>query len=589
MRPVERLISSPSVRVPARLHERALGVRTLTPEVAVRAQGILFIAAGLVGALGVVLPHPDSFAEGAMLSVQAGCVASGVLLLAVGARMPRFLLLSAPFLGALITSGVLVLSGTSTSPYVLFYVWIVVYAYYFLPRRSAAVLTLFSVANYAAVIAGFRAAEISSPHPADLDVSALVLLAGTLGVAATFLLMLREKVGGLIAQLSDAAATDPLTGLANRREFHRSIEVELARSEPSQRPFALVLADCDYFKEVNDRLGHHGGDEALRGVATLLTKYTRKIDLAARIGGEEFALILPEADAAEAYLAAEQIRTRLRAHFAERPVPLTMSFGIAAYPADGEDPDELLRAADGALYAAKALGRDRAVVHSPEIAEIAEQQTHGHSRDDAHLATVLNLAEALDVRDTGTARHSQTVGRYAKLMARELALPADRVERVRIAGVLHDIGKIGVPDAILRKPGALSVEEWEHMRRHPETGARILGGSALDDIREWIVAHHERPDGRGYPHRLKGPDIPLEARILSVADAYEAMTSDRVYRKALGAEAARRELERGAGTQFDETVVAAFLRVLERREEELEPALPGALPVSPGLARRITR
>jgi len=172
------------------------------------------------------------------------------------------------------------------------------------------------------------------------------------------------------------------------------------------------------------------------------------------------------------------------------------------------------------------------------------------------------------MRDTGTARHSQTVGRYCELMARELGLADDQVERVRVAGVLHDIGKIGVPDAILRKPGPLTDDEHAQMRKHPEIGARILGGSGLEDIRRWILAHHERPDGQGYPHRLVDEEIPIEAKILAVADAYEAMTSDRVYREAIGERAARDELRRHSGTQFDPRVVEAFLRVLVQRDRD---------------------
>jgi putative nucleotidyltransferase with HDIG domain len=174
----------------------------------------------------------------------------------------------------------------------------------------------------------------------------------------------------------------------------------------------------------------------------------------------------------------------------------------------------------------------------------------------------VTLAEALDLRDEGTTRHSQTVGHYCACMAHELGLDRHRVKRIRIAGVLHDIGKIGVHDSILYKPGPLTVEEWAQMRGHPEIGQRILGGSGLDDVRSWILAHHERPDGSGYPHGLSGEEIPLEARILSVADAYEAMTSDRVYRRAMDAGAAREELSAGAGTQFDARVVDTFLRVV---------------------------
>jgi putative nucleotidyltransferase with HDIG domain len=178
------------------------------------------------------------------------------------------------------------------------------------------------------------------------------------------------------------------------------------------------------------------------------------------------------------------------------------------------------------------------------------------------------------MRDTGTARHSQTVGRYCELMGRELGLSRDRIERMRLAGLLHDIGKIGVPDSILAKPGPLSDEEYEQMRKHPEIGARILGGSGLDDIRSWVLAHHERPDGRGYPKGLRDSEIPLEAKLLAVGDSYEAMTSDRVYRKAIGIDAARDELIRFRGSQFDPRVVDAFIRALDREQERLPAAGP---------------
>src|SRR3954454_3954569 len=174
------------------------------------------------------------------------------------------------------------------------------------------------------------------------------------------------------------------------------------------------------------------------------------------------------------------------------------------------------------------------------------------------------LAETLDLRDVSTARHSQTVGRYAEGIARALALPEERVQRIRAAGVLHDIGKLGVADAVLQKPGALTDDDWADMRRHPELGARILDHANLRDISRWVLAHHERLDGRGYPHGLAGEAIPLEARILAVADAYEAMTADRPYRAGLGHDAAREELRACAGSQFDPVVVDAFMKVLTR-------------------------
>jgi putative nucleotidyltransferase with HDIG domain len=263
---------------------------------------------------------------------------------------------------------------------------------------------------------------------------------------------------------------------------------------------------------------------------------------------------------------AERLRVTVQQTFDDELVPLTFSFGVAGYPHHGGTPDALHVAADRALYCAKELGRNRSVIFSDEIAAVGMRP--GGSGE-MHLTTLLSLAEALDLRDAGTADHSQTVGRYAELTARELGLKASLVERVRLAGVMHDIGKIGVTDAILRKPGPLSEEEWAEMRRHPEIGARLLAAAEFDDIREWIVAHHERPDGRGYPHGLRDEQIPLEAKILAVSDAYEAMTSDRVYRPSIGREAARAELRRGAGGQFDARVVAAFLAVVDRASDAL--------------------
>ncbi|MEA2458540.1 MAG: hypothetical protein QOC95_1512 [Thermoleophilaceae bacterium] len=547
------------------LRENALAVRSITPAMAARAQAQLFALAGFVGALGVLLPHPPRFNEAGMLSVQISSIAAAALLYTFHERVPAWLTTAGPFGATSATSAVMIMSGSSTSPYLLFYLWVAFYAFYFLSRGEAVMLTLFTILSYAAVVAGFRLWGIeTNGDNSNEDISALVLSTGTVAVAGTFIVMLRERVGLLIRQLTDAARTDPLTGLINRRGFHAAVEGELARSQRSGKPLSVIVGDCDFFKQLNDSVGHRAADNALVKLSATLEGAGRRFDIAARIGGEEFALVLPETDHHEAFLVAERLRMSLGQVFAGDPVPLTMSFGVAGYPVHASNDRDLVHAAEDALYAAKTLGRDRTVLHSAEIEGILKAGRDGEgTRNQAQLATVLNLAEALDMRDTGTAQHSQTVGRYCEIMARELGLPDAQVDRIRIAGVLHDIGKIGVSDSVLCKPGPLTDDEFELMRRHPEIGARMLGGSGLDDIRRWILAHHERPDGRGYPHGLEGDLIPREARILAVADSYEAMTSDRVYRKALGAEAARAELRACAGSQFDPEVVAAFLGALQ--------------------------
>jgi putative nucleotidyltransferase with HDIG domain len=187
------------------------------------------------------------------------------------------------------------------------------------------------------------------------------------------------------------------------------------------------------------------------------------------------------------------------------------------------------------------------------------------------MERVVEIAKELDLRDQGTARHCQTVACYAEAIARELELAEDVVESVRLAGLLHDVGKIGIPGSIVAKPGPLDDAEWIEMQNHPRIGASILEDAGLEDIREWILAHHERPDGRGYPRGLSDDEIPLEAKILAVADAYEAMTNDRCYRTSIGRVRALDELRRHAGSQFDESVVEAFVTVLDLDETGSAP------------------
>jgi diguanylate cyclase (GGDEF)-like protein len=329
----------------------------------------------------------------------------------------------------------------------------------------------------------------------------------------------------------------------------------------------VLLGDLDGFKGVNDRFGHEAGDGVLRQVAEDMLKWKRRVDTPARIGGEEFALLLPETDERGAFLVAERLRRATHRSFAEDPLGVTISFGVASYPEHGQELRALMRAADRALYAAKDLGKDRTAIFSPEVARVLARAS-GSQGGDLQLAPLMSLAEALDVRDTGNAVHSRTVGRYARITAVELGLNAERVERVRVAGVLHDVGKIGVSDPVLVKTEPLGEEEWRELRTHPEIGAQLLSRPELADLRAWVLAHHERPDGTGYPHGISGDDIPLEAKILAVADAYEAMTRGRVYREALGREAAREELRAGSGSQFDGRVVDAFLKALEVEQDE---------------------
>jgi putative nucleotidyltransferase with HDIG domain len=239
-----------------------------------------------------------------------------------------------------------------------------------------------------------------------------------------------------------------------------------------------------------------------------------------------------------------------------------MSFGIVCHPLHGETGAALLIAADQALYAAKRLGRNRSVISSAEVTGILAGAPRDTEEPHLELGTLLSLAEALDLRDSGTTSHCQRVGRYSEQIARELGMSPETIERVRLAGILHDVGRVGVPDALIAKAGPLSEEEWHWVRSHPEIGARMLETTAFEDMREWVHAHHERPDGTGYPEGREREEVPLEAAIIGVADAYEAMTAARPYRPPLDPQAAADELRRGAGRQFEPRVVEALLRVV---------------------------
>ncbi len=443
------------------------------------------------------------------------------------------------------------------------------YSSYFFTRRQAA-------AQIAYVAVAYGLLLVVRP-PASGAIAWWVVAMGTLGVAAALIMGMRGRVDSLIVHLYDAARSDPLTRLPNRRGFRELLDLELERARRGGTPMTVVVGDIDHFKDVNDRSGHHVGDAVLARLAALLQDSKRQIDAAARVGGEEFALILPDTGADGAFVLAERLREGVRTTFADDVVPVTISFGAASFPAHAETAASLLSAADEALYAAKDSGRNRTVLYSPMLrGAVREGRDARDVEGERFLAVVLDLAEAVDLRFSGSARHSETVGRYAELMARELGLSEQRVGRVRLAGLLHDIGKAGIPNAILAKPGKLTEEEFAIIRQHPELGARILDHPTLADVQAWVAAHHERPDGAGYPLGLSGAELPLEARIVAVADAYEAMTSDRSYRAAIGHERAHAELLRCAGSQFDEVVVRAFQTVLEHESARARALLAEA-------------
>jgi diguanylate cyclase (GGDEF)-like protein len=524
-----------------------------------------YVAGGVVGLFSLLAPmDPGASLPGLIVNCTIAFVA-GLLLFRIGHRLTHRAIAVFLMGGSIMITTAVLFDGHGSSVYSFFYVWVGVEAFYFLNRRLAALQIVFMGACYAVALI------LTTPDP--VGIQRWILTVGIALVTGLLVASMKERILRLVDRLSGAARTDALTGILNRRAFEERFEQELALASRENRSLSVAVGDLDGFKLVNDRLGHQAGDEALRRVARELDKWKRRSDVTARIGGEEFALLLPGTDAEGAAKLADRVRLGIQEVFAADKVPLTISFGIAVCPEHGSGGSALMRASDQALYAAKEMGRNRSVVFTPELAEsLGGSRAQVADSTEMQLETVIGLAEALDIRDTGTAKHSRTVARYAKLMALEMGLGEARADRIGLAGMLHDLGKIGISDRVLTKPGPLDEAEWAQMRTHPQIGARLLSRPELGDLRSWILAHHERPDGRGYPFGLAGDAIPLEARILAAADAYEAMTADRVYRRALGEHAAREELIAGSGAQFDAEVVGAFLAALDRQMAAVSPA-----------------
>ncbi len=368
----------------------------------------------------------------------------------------------------------------------------------------------------------------------------------------------------LYSQAIVRANTDGLTELYNHRQFHDRIDQEIARGSRFGTTFSLIMLDVDLFKAYNDIHGHLAGDEILRRIALSIKASTRSLDTAFRYGGEEFAVILPEAHLKDAYKVAERMRKAIASKTSSRATPITASLGIASWPVDGVTKAEIISRADSALYRAKQTGRNRTCLSS----EVAKTETFPadveYEAQPRALSVIYALAATVDAKDHYTYGHSKKVSDYAVALAEALGLSKDVIDTIRAAGLLHDVGKIAVPDSILNKKGALNDEEWELIRDHPKLGIEILRHIIdLVSCIPVILHHHEHYDGSGYPAGLKGDNIPLGSRILSIADAFDAITSPRPYRKQLPVQEALDELKRCAGTQFDPKLVNVFCKVIK--------------------------
>ncbi len=376
-------------------------------------------------------------------------------------------------------------------------------------------------------------------------------------------------------RLLTLSTTDPLTELPNHRALLSTLKQELERAQRYSRPCSLLFLDLDHFKAFNDGYGHAAGDTVLRDFAGTLSTTIRSMDTVGRWGGEEFIVILPEASAEEALEIAERIRKAVSFHSFEinGGLHLTCSIGAACYPEHTCELDELISAADQAMYGAKHLGRNQVrLVSDPAVSVLLNREaTEGGREETALRGTVEALVELVERRDHSLGHHSQQVSELARQLARAAGLSQEEAQGVALAGLLHDIGKVAISDAILQKPGPLTEEEKEQMRKHSIVGAEVLNHiPSLRPLVPVIRTHHEWWNGRGYPDQLKAEEIPLAARLIAVVDAYTVMITEQVYQHACSSTEALDELRKCAGTQFDPMAVEALCNLLQERQEQEE-------------------
>jgi len=408
-----------------------------------------------------------------------------------------------------------------------------------------------------------------------------------------------EQIRQQNEELERLATRDPLTSCYNRRAFFEQFEGQWSGARRYRYPLSCVMVDIDHFKNVNDTFGHQTGDMVLQKVAQVMQSTAREGDIVCRYGGEEFVVLLPHIDIQDATRAAERFRAAIEA----TPFPdmnITASLGVSAISLGAHDPQALLEQADTCLYVAKRNGRNQIVAWDeiPDDMEVGESKSSVTPRDferndfdSIPFQAVAALISSLAYRDLETAEHSRRVADLCVATAEELMSLRDCYV-LETAALLHDIGKVGVPDAILLKPGALSADEWNIMRRHERIGVEIVEASFSARKLTAIVGNYRVPHGGNpnEPNQSKETNIPLGARVLSIADAYDSMVSDRKYRKGRSAQEAYKELRRCAGTQFDPELVEHFIQTVSQRNDLRDARLHGVSKKAAGsIGRQIER
>ncbi|MBE6088543.1 MAG: diguanylate cyclase [Clostridium beijerinckii] len=374
-----------------------------------------------------------------------------------------------------------------------------------------------------------------------------------------------------IKKLEELINIDGLTELYNHRYFCDSLAEKVKNGDRNSKPVSMIFIDIDYFKQYNDTHGHQKGDYVLRRIGEIIKSNIGEEDIAARYGGEEFSIILPDANEEEAIQVAENLRKKIECtrFYGEESQPkgkVTVSIGVSVYPYKARNDIELIKSADDALYRAKFFNKNRVEAYTSILDEIKKNIDE---KDIELVASIKTLISVINAKDRYTYGHVERVVVYSRMIADKLKLSKREKEILIYGAYMHDIGKININKEVLMKKMRLTDEEWELLKQHPANGVEIIKSvDSLKDIIPLIISHHERYDGNGYPNKLKGKEIPYLARILTVVDSFDAMTSNRPYNTRKTYEEAAEELEKCSGTQFDPEISAAFIEIVRKNDGE---------------------
>lgn len=463
---------------------------------------------------------------------------------------------------------VILMSGANASNFKFLFLFIIITATIQSGKRHGVIVACISSISILAIdLIYSNGSQVNEYFQNDL------IMAGVFILTAWPLGFYVDIANEHIKELKSLANEDGLTGVYNHRFFHDALREKIICCEKEKAPVSVVFIDIDYFKHYNDLYGHQKGDDVLRIMGSLLKKSVRKEDVVARYGGEEFSIILPYTSEKDAVSIAETIRKKIEKTYfeGEENQPngnLTVSIGISVYPEKAKNDVELIKSADDALYRAKFFKKNRVETYTSILDELKKDIDEEHID---LITSIKTLISVINAKDRYTYGHVERVVVYCRLLAEKLKLSEEDKKTLIYGAYMHDIGKMNIAKDILIKKMPLTNEEWEALKLHPANGVEIIEPvKSLENIMPLILYHHERYDGRGYPSNLKGEEIPYLARILTVVDSFDAMTSNRPYNKRKTYKEAIDELERCSGSQFDPVIVDSFIEVIKENRNFID-------------------